>query len=152
MNVSKKSTIAVLIVLLTFILTGCSEKWIDAYNPAIDTFNKAVAKLNKQLDMLSNDNTMISKAGWKSDTKSTLAALKDASQGLRNLPSTDDATLKEVDALVKKLATESIAAVDGYNAMITAEDLSQIDGPNAHMDEINKILPQINELIDKYNK
>jgi hypothetical protein len=140
------------LALLALMLTGCADKWINSYNPAIDMFNKAIARLNKQLDLVSIDNSQVSNATWKADTRAALAALKNSAQSLRTLPAPEDSTLKEVDVLVKQLGTESLAAVDGYNAVINAEDVSLMSAPNTHMDEINKILPQINVLIEKYNK
>ena len=147
-----KPILLALFAMLALGLAACGEAWVDAYNPAIDTFNQAIGALNTQLEAVSNDNGLIADPTWKSETASALLALKDAAAGLQNLPAPQDATLKEVDGLVKQVAAESIAAADGYQTAIDAGDMALVEEPNGHMDKVNELLPQINTLIAQYNQ
>jgi hypothetical protein len=147
----KKLFLPVLLLIMAFALTACSDAYIEAFNPAIDQLNEAVTAVNAQLDIINADNSKFTDPQWASDTKSTLAVLRGAGQALKNLPAPDSSDYNRLNSLAGQIGDAAIGFADSLGAAIDAGDISQTDAADAYMNKINELLPQINAEVDRIN-
>jgi uncharacterized lipoprotein YehR (DUF1307 family) len=155
MKVSKlfqKLGLFLLVGVLAFAMTSCgSSQYIDAINADFATYNAALAPVNAQVAKLNADNSLLSDSAWQSDTKTALNNLDQAAKAFANLPQAPD-NLKSVDDLAKQIAFETNSAVTIYNQLVDNQDLTQLDAANSHIDNINKLMTQMNDAITAANK
>ncbi len=146
-----KFFLPVLLLIIAFALTACSDAYIEAFNPAIDQLNEAVSGINTQLDVINADNAKFTDPEWVSDTKSALAVLRGAGQTLKNLPAPDSSDYNRLNSLAGQIGDAAIGFADSLGKAIDSGDISNTNEADDYMNKINELMPQINAEVDRIN-
>lgn len=148
-SINSKGFLILVVGLLVLILTGCGSDDVDAFGPAIDEFNLARDNFNDQLDVVKDDKSKFTDPQWVDETLTALSVLVDSAQALRNLPEFDSEVSNRLADLTKRLADTTEKAADAFRAAIDSGDIDQLDNASPYFDQINSLLPQLKEVVER---